>query len=238
VPYPLPGNKTKAVLRSNSHKSEYRGFNEMSFEDESGLEEIFFHAQRDMNTHVLNDNSKRVEHNSAEFTGNNKSVEVSNNFYQSVGSGYVISVGMQGIPALNGYSAGGIFEPLKSMASSISGSILDHGGIGSMSIFVEGSDAKSVGGSSTEVIAGAKTFTTGGIFDVNANRSVEINAKEDIVTRADENATLFAGKTLEIYVGDSTLVMNADGSIKVTGKKIEFEMETLFKVKAAKIELN
>ena len=34
VPYDLPANKTRMVLRSNSHKA--NGFNEMTFEDEAG----------------------------------------------------------------------------------------------------------------------------------------------------------------------------------------------------------
>ncbi|GAB1584249.1 hypothetical protein PPNSA23_41920 [Phyllobacterium phragmitis] len=45
VPYELPANKTKSVFRTSTHKGS--GFNELSFEDEGGQEEIFIHAQRD-----------------------------------------------------------------------------------------------------------------------------------------------------------------------------------------------
>ncbi|PRD41159.1 type VI secretion system tip protein VgrG [Phyllobacterium phragmitis] len=45
VPYELPANKTKSVFRTSTHKG--AGYNELSFEDESGQEEIFVHAQRD-----------------------------------------------------------------------------------------------------------------------------------------------------------------------------------------------
>ena len=45
VPYQLPANKTKSVFRTNTHKG--TGFNEISFEDEMGHEEIFIHAQHD-----------------------------------------------------------------------------------------------------------------------------------------------------------------------------------------------
>jgi type VI secretion system secreted protein VgrG len=45
VPYDLPLNKTKSVFRTQTHKG--NGFNEISFEDDLGHEEIFIHAQRD-----------------------------------------------------------------------------------------------------------------------------------------------------------------------------------------------
>ncbi|KTS39890.1 hypothetical protein NS228_13530, partial [Methylobacterium indicum] len=41
VPYDLPANKTRMVMRSNSYKS--KGFNEMTFEDATGAENMFFH---------------------------------------------------------------------------------------------------------------------------------------------------------------------------------------------------
>ncbi len=47
VPYDLPANKTKSTFRTNTHKG--RGFNELSFEDENGLEEIYIHSQKDRN---------------------------------------------------------------------------------------------------------------------------------------------------------------------------------------------
>ncbi|WP_278369735.1 bacteriophage T4 gp5 trimerisation domain-containing protein, partial [Vreelandella titanicae] len=45
-PYPLPANKTRTVIRTQSHKSE--GFNELRFEDATGEEQIWLHAQKDL----------------------------------------------------------------------------------------------------------------------------------------------------------------------------------------------
>jgi type VI secretion system secreted protein VgrG len=59
VPYDLPANKTRMVMRSNTHKGS--GFNEMTFEDDAGRENMFFHAQKDQTTRVLNDRTKRVD---------------------------------------------------------------------------------------------------------------------------------------------------------------------------------
>ncbi|CAI1184157.1 Uncharacterized protein conserved in bacteria [Serratia fonticola] len=60
-PYPLPANKTKSVWRTKSHKAE--GFNELSFEDEAGSEEIYIHAEKDMNIEIKNQYSTVVGQN-------------------------------------------------------------------------------------------------------------------------------------------------------------------------------
>lgn len=57
VPYQLPANKTKSVFRTSTHKG--TGFNELSFEDESGQEEIFIHAQRDK-LEIVNNRSYEI----------------------------------------------------------------------------------------------------------------------------------------------------------------------------------
>jgi type VI secretion system secreted protein VgrG len=60
-PYPLPDEKTKSTIKSNSSMGG-GGFNELRFEDAKGNEELFIHAQKDMNEVVLNDHSTTVGH--------------------------------------------------------------------------------------------------------------------------------------------------------------------------------
>ncbi|MFU2083485.1 bacteriophage T4 gp5 trimerization domain-containing protein, partial [Gallibacterium anatis] len=52
-PGKLPQSKTQMALRSKTYKGE--GYNELLFEDAPGQEQLNLHAQRDMNTVVLND---------------------------------------------------------------------------------------------------------------------------------------------------------------------------------------
>ncbi|CZF86819.1 Phage-related baseplate assembly protein [Grimontia marina] len=59
-PYPLPANKTRTVLRTETHQGE--GFNELRFEDQAGQEEIYVHAQKDMNLLVENDRKDNIKH--------------------------------------------------------------------------------------------------------------------------------------------------------------------------------
>ncbi|MCH4547027.1 type VI secretion system tip protein VgrG [Rhizobium changzhiense] len=98
VPYDLPGNKTRMVLRSNTHKGS--GFNEMTFEDEASKENMFFHAQKDQTTRVLNDRTKRIDRHEVASIGGNRAVEVSGNQKHEVGGSMNTVVGGTGPTAM------------------------------------------------------------------------------------------------------------------------------------------
>nr|WP_278190546.1 type VI secretion system tip protein VgrG [Dickeya dianthicola] len=76
-PYPLPANKTRTSLRTSTHKG--AGFNELRFEDQAGQEEVFIHAQKDMNTVVLNNRSTAVNASHSENVGGDQTVVVQHN---------------------------------------------------------------------------------------------------------------------------------------------------------------
>ena len=59
VPYGLPENKTKSVLRSRS-SSASTGFNEVHFDDKSGSERVYLRAQRDMEQLIQHDSRTEV----------------------------------------------------------------------------------------------------------------------------------------------------------------------------------
>jgi len=59
-PYALPDAATKSTIKSNSSKGG-NGFNEIRFEDKAGNEEIYVHAQKDVNIEVINDRSITVK---------------------------------------------------------------------------------------------------------------------------------------------------------------------------------
>lgn len=70
-PYPLPDEKTKSCIKTNSTKGG-DGFNEIRFEDKKDQEQIFIHAQRDMDLRVLRDSREHVIANSHQIVGSEK----------------------------------------------------------------------------------------------------------------------------------------------------------------------
>ncbi|EGV1888334.1 type VI secretion system tip protein VgrG [Salmonella enterica] len=63
-PGSLPGTKTQMTIRSKTYKRS--GFNELRFEDATGQEELYMHAQKDMTTEVLHDRTTTVNNNHTE----------------------------------------------------------------------------------------------------------------------------------------------------------------------------
>ncbi|PSU87099.1 type VI secretion system tip protein VgrG, partial [Photobacterium kishitanii] len=60
-PYELPAHKTRTVLRTETHQGD--DYNELRFEDQAGKEEIYVHAQKDVNVLVENDRIDNIKHN-------------------------------------------------------------------------------------------------------------------------------------------------------------------------------
>ncbi|BCH53205.1 hypothetical protein RvVAR031_08150 [Agrobacterium vitis] len=149
VPYDLPANKTRMVLRSNTHKGS--GFNEMTFEDENGKENMFFHAQKDQTTRVRNDRTKRVDRHEVASIGGNRAVEVAGNQKHEIGgsvntvvggTGPMAMLAMAGVQALSGQTAGllaqaaqiaGSGPGIASFATSLASSALGFLGAGGLS---------------------------------------------------------------------------------------------------------
>ncbi len=55
-----PSEATKATMKSNTSKGG-KGFNELRFEDKKDKEEIWIHAQKDMNIDIINDRNTKIE---------------------------------------------------------------------------------------------------------------------------------------------------------------------------------
>lgn len=83
TPYPLPDEKTKSTIRSESSPGG-GGFNELRFEDRKGAEEVFVHAQRDLNGVILNDRTEQV--------GVNRTAKVGVNDTTVVGAVHTVTI--------------------------------------------------------------------------------------------------------------------------------------------------
>lgn len=82
-PYDLPGGKTRTVLRTQSTNGE-GGYSELSFDDASGAEEVYLHAQRNLREHV------RAEHTT--YVGQSRRSVVCASRSTAIGKDDVLSV--------------------------------------------------------------------------------------------------------------------------------------------------
>jgi type VI secretion system secreted protein VgrG len=146
-PYTLPANKTRSVLRSDSHKSD--GFNEMTMEDATGAENLFFHAQKDHTTRVLNNRTARVDSHDVYSVGGNRAVEVAKNQKYEIGGSYNITVGGTGLGAL------GALAGVAGLAGNTAGLLKQAGDIA-------GGGGAALGGFAATLASSALGFLSGG----------------------------------------------------------------------------
>ncbi|WP_018652946.1 bacteriophage T4 gp5 trimerisation domain-containing protein, partial [Actinobacillus capsulatus] len=81
-PYNLPEHKSRMTIKSKTHKG--NGFNELRFEDEKGQEEIFLHAEKDLNHIVKRNESTEVGNDRSEQVVRDENIHIGNNRRETV----------------------------------------------------------------------------------------------------------------------------------------------------------
>ncbi len=90
-PYKLPDNKTRTTFKTNSSPGG-DGFNEIRLEDKKGNEEVFIHAQKDLDIQVKNDKREHIN-NERHLNVDNCSYEhVKGEFHQKIDGNYNLNV--------------------------------------------------------------------------------------------------------------------------------------------------
>ena len=98
-PYALPDQMTKTVLKTNSSKGG-EGFNEFRFEDKKGDEQIFMHAEKNLDIRVKNNEYETVtkdfhlivEQDKFEHTKNDHHETIDRDYAQAVGRDHNLKV--------------------------------------------------------------------------------------------------------------------------------------------------
>ena len=81
-PYALPEHKTRTTLKTQTHKGE--GSNELRFEDEADQEQIYVHAQKDLDLLTENDRTEVIHHDSHLTVDNNRVSHIKANDHSTI----------------------------------------------------------------------------------------------------------------------------------------------------------
>ncbi|MDR5905684.1 type VI secretion system Vgr family protein [Franzmannia qiaohouensis] len=82
APYTLPEHKTRTVIRTQSHQGD--GFNELRFEDQADQEQIWLHAQKDLELLTNNDRTEAVGNDSYLSVRNDRISEIDSDDHHTV----------------------------------------------------------------------------------------------------------------------------------------------------------
>ncbi|EFC6881299.1 type VI secretion system tip protein VgrG, partial [Escherichia coli] len=123
TPGSLPGTKTQMTIRSKTYMGS--GFNELKFDDATGKEQVYIHAQKDMDTEVLNDRTTTVKHDHRETVKNDQTVTIQEgNRLLTVEKGHKIT------GVLKGSLSEDVFQDRGTIAGSVHVDAVNNGGEG------------------------------------------------------------------------------------------------------------
>jgi uncharacterized protein involved in type VI secretion and phage assembly len=91
-PYELPKEKTKSTIKTNS-TPEAEGFNEIRFEDKKGDEQVFIHAEKNLDIRVKNDRFETISRNRHLHVEQDKFEHVDNNRSETVDADHMEEIG-------------------------------------------------------------------------------------------------------------------------------------------------
>ncbi|MCT8349912.1 type VI secretion system tip protein VgrG [Photorhabdus temperata] len=102
-PLDLPMEKTRTTFKTRTHRGQ--GFNELRFEDAKGSEEVFIHAQRNMNTQILWDKTTQIGNDQKTDVEHNRTAIIKNDDDEAVQGFQTLEVGQNQTVTIKGQQA-------------------------------------------------------------------------------------------------------------------------------------
>ena len=236
VPYPLPEHKTRSTFKTQTHTGD--GFNELRFEDEVDEEEIFIHAQKDMNIQVLNNREKRVDVNEFESVGVNKTAEIGNNMTLKVGGNYSFVVGankaLDFVSNVHQKFTGFLGEKAKKLG--IPGFI--NIGKGNYNELIGMNKSAVVTLAKQEAIGLSSTLTVGRNAQEFVGHNKHTFVAGSSMHEAAKTATMVAGETWQVACGSGAIVIHSDGKIEIKGSAIDIVADKTVRVNGKDVQIN
>lgn len=189
-PYDLPNEKTKSTLKSNSSKGG-GGFNEIRFEDKKGEEQIFIHAEKNLDVRVKSDRFETIGNNRHLHVVKDKSEYVEKNRHEKVDLDHMEEIGKDRHLKVKGKEA----------------KTVD----GSLSLTVGGNVDRALKADQSEEITGKTSLKVGGDrgVDVTGNDSLKVGG--NLYTNATMNVVIEAGTNVTIKSGSNSISLTSAG---------------------------
>ncbi|MBT2772830.1 type VI secretion system tip protein VgrG [Halomonas sp. ISL-60] len=211
-PYPLPAYKTRTVIRTQSHKS--KGFNELSFEDATGEEQIWLHAQKDLDLLTLNDSTEDIKRDSTLHVFRDRTTDIDRDETRTVHRHEVHTVHGNETHTVDGNET---FTVHKNRRKTVDGNETDRIGknwsnkVGKNKTETIGKAyLQNVGMACMENVGLGYSLNVGALMNtlVGLSQSTQVGLNHSL--NVGRNITLKAGKQITLQVGNSRLVLSED----------------------------
>lgn len=188
-PYILPNHKTRTVLKTQTHQGE--GSNEIRFEDQSGVEQIYVHAQKDQDIVINNIHRESVGLDSHRRVGRHLYQMITENVHRLVGKSVTEEFGQDHHQKVG-----------RNVVQRI---------IGKLSQFISGGIIQKIEG------AWVAEMTASEEKKIGANQRVEVNNESYLKAK---KVILDAGDSLTIH-GPGGFVKIDKGGVTISGTKVK-----------------
>lgn len=209
VPYPLPEEKTKSTIKSNTSTGG-GGFNEIRFEDKSGGEEVFIHGQKDLNIEIENDKKQTIGHDETLEVANNRTKTVGKDQSETISENKTISVG-------------------KNHTESISEN---------MSLTIGKNLSENINDNSDLTIGKDFTSSIGENSNSQIGKDLGMNIGKKMNIQAGDQINIISDKQIVLKAGDASITLKQSGDIIISGGKISIKASGDLIMKGSKITSN
>lgn len=205
-PYPLPDEKTKSTIKTRSTPNS-EGYNELTFEDAAGEEQIIVHAQKDYNETVENDHTTTVHANQTQTVDGDQTETVGGNQTVTVKKNRLITVeGSQNVTIQGSEESGGV----TGSSLNVTG---DHKVDASKTIAVQAPDKITLtcGDSKIEMVPGKITLETAG-SKIEITADIIATAANGSYSQLKAFAKMASSQGSEVYLDANGLYKSSQGS--------------------------
>jgi type VI secretion system secreted protein VgrG len=198
-PYKQPGGQSRSTWKVRGIPGG-TGYNEITFENKTGSEQIILHAQKDQNETILNDHNENIGANHTAGIGSNQNVTIGANQTVSIGSNQTISVGADRSLSVTGNETISIgANETISIGANESAQIAAN-----RTTAIGGDDSLTIAGSRTKMVAVADTVLVGAARSLTA-ASEAVTVGSRVKTVATSETTTVGGGRTETVGGDETI---------------------------------
>ncbi|TQV76392.1 type VI secretion system tip protein VgrG [Aliikangiella marina] len=226
--------KTQSGIKTRSTKGgNAQNYNELRFDDKKDSEQIYIHAEKNMDTQIENDETltvdndrtKHVKHDENSTIDNNRNKTVGKNQSENIGDNKTISVGKNHSESIGKNSTIDVGENhTESVGKNVNYSVGKN-----IDISIAENHSESVGKNMTITVDKDLDETVKGKYTEDVTKEYGLKAKS-ITMQADDQITL---KT-----GSAKIVMKKNGDITISGKNINVKGSGNVVLKGSKVTQN
>ena len=231
TPYDVSESKTRSTIRSRSMPLGDEGYNELSFEDARGSEELYLRAERNWRAEVLKDKETRIDGDESHTVKGNRIRSVTGDENTSITGGRTETVEKDRLVMVDGNSRYTIkgersIDVEKDMHLNVSG----------MTAAELLKDIRAVAGANMQLkVAEELTIQVDGSCVQKYGKALGQQA-DKIEVKVENGYTVRQGSTILSLDGDGKVTIKADKVI-IKGTSVEIDADS-FTVKANKTSLN